>query len=117
MDSALFIGWGATVGGRERQAVQVFTDSMTFLTKLVADGRIASFEPFFLEPHGGDLEGFIVVRGDLQEIAKIRIEDDFQKLAVRAQVVVTNFGIVGAKTGEYLNKHIGWYMEAAKELG
>lgn len=117
MDSALFIRWGATMAGRERQAVQVFTDSISFLLKLVADGRIASFEPFFLEPHGGDLEGFIVVRGQLEELSRIRIDDDFQRLSVRAQVVVSRFGVMAAKTGEYLNKHIDWYVEAARELG
>jgi hypothetical protein len=117
MDSALFVRWGQTVGGRERQAVQLFTDSLSYLGKLVADGRVASFEPFFLEPHGGDLEGFIVVRGDIEQLAKVRIDQEFQRLTVRAQVVVRNFGVIGAKTGDHLNKHIEWYIESARELG
>jgi hypothetical protein len=37
-------------------------------------------------------------------------------MAVRAQAVVSNFGIVQAKTGEMLNKHMAWFTEAAREV-
>ena len=49
-DSALFIRWGATAGGRERQSVELFAESLRYLTGLVEQGRVASVEPFFLEP-------------------------------------------------------------------
>jgi hypothetical protein len=116
MDSALFIGWGATNGGRERKSVELFAHSLRYLTGLVEQGRVFSVEPFFLEPHGGDLEGFFIVRGDRDELNKIRYEDDFQRLSVRAQVVVNSFGVVGAITGEQLNKHMAWFAEAAKQI-
>ncbi len=112
-DSALFVGWGATAAGRERKAVELFGESLRYLTSLVAEGRVASVEPFFLEPHGGDLEGFFLLRGDLDELNRIRGEDEFQRMAVRAQVLVNNFGVVGATTGERLNKHMAWFAEAA----
>jgi len=112
-DAALFIGWGATSAGRERKAVELFGESLKFLTELVTEGKVASVEPFFLEPHGGDLEGFFVVRGEQDELNAIRTSDAFQRLAVKAQVLVQNFGVVGAITGERLNKHMGWFADAA----
>jgi hypothetical protein len=115
-DAALFIRWGATQPGRERNSVQLFGESLKFLTRLIEQGRVASVEPFFLEPHGGDLDGFFVVRGDLQELNKIRGEEEFQRLATRAQVVVQGFGVIGAITGERLNQHMRWFAEAAKEI-
>jgi hypothetical protein len=115
-DSALFIGWGAAAAGRERKSVELFTESLRFLMHLVQDGRVASVEPFFLEPHGGDLEGFLLVRGEQEELNRIRQDEDFQRLAVRAQVVVHNFGVVGAITGERLNRHMAWFAEAAKDV-
>ena len=115
-DSALFIGWGATAAGREKQSVELFGESLRYLTKLVTEGRVASVEPFFLEPHGGDLEGFFVVRGELEELNTIRGEDSFRRLAVKAQVIVQHFGVVGAITGERLNKHMAWFAEAATKL-
>jgi len=117
MDSALFIRWGAAPSGRERESVRLFGQSLKYLTGLVVAGRVFSVEPFFLEPHGGDLEGFFLVRGDREELSRIRYEDDFQRMAVRAQVVVENFGVIGAITGEQLNKHMAWYAEAANEAG
>lgn len=114
-DAAMFIGWGATAAGRERKAVDLFGESLRFLTALVAEGRVASVEPFFLEPHGGDLEGFFLVRGDQAELNRIRYDDEFQRLAVRAQVLVQNFGVVAAITGEQLNKHMAWFAEAAQQ--
>jgi hypothetical protein len=115
-DAALFIGWGAVAPGREKKSVEIFGESLRFLTGLVTEGRVASVEPFFLEPHGGDLEGFFLVRGDHDELNRIRAEDGFQRLATRAQVVVQNFGVIAAITGERLNKHMAWFAEAAKEV-
>jgi hypothetical protein len=115
-DAALFIRCGATAPGRERKSVELFGESLRYLTSLIETGRVASVEPFFLEPHGGDLEGFFVVRGDQDELNRIRSDDDFQRLAVRAQVVVQNFGVIGAITGERLNKHMAWFTEAAKQV-
>lgn len=114
-DSALFIRWGETHPGRERKAVELFTESLAYLSRLVQEGRLASVEPFFMEPHGGDLEGFFLVRGEYDELNRIRAEDEFQRLAVRAQTIVSNFGILAAKTGEQLNKHMAWFTEAARE--
>jgi hypothetical protein len=37
-------------------------------------------------------------------------------MAVRAQVIVQNFGVVGAITGERLNSHMAWFAEAARQV-
>ena len=116
-DSALFIRWGAPAPGRERKSVELFGESLRFLTGMVTSGQVASVEPFFLQPHGGDLEGFFIVRGDRTELHKIRSSDEFQRLQVRAQAVIQNFGVIEAITGEQLNKHMAWFTEAAKEAG
>ena len=114
-DSALFIRWGETSPGRERQAVALFGESLKFLTTLVTQGRVASVEPFFLQPHGGDLEGFWIVRGERDELNKIRGEDRFQRLQILAQACVRNFGVIEAITGESLNTHMAWFTEAARQ--
>ena len=113
-DSALIIQWGATAPGRERKAVELFGETLRFLTGLVTNGRVASVEPFFLQPHGGNVEGFFIMRGDRDELNKIRGEDDFQRYSVRAQAVVQNFGVIEAITGEQLNKHMAWFADAAR---
>jgi len=114
-DTGLFIGWGAPVRGREKKGLDVFNEAVQWYGQVQQDGRIESFEVALLEPHGGDLEGFFVVRGEQEELNRIRTGDEFQRLAVKAQVLVQAFGVVGAVTGERLNKHMAWFAEAAKQ--
>lgn len=115
-DAALIIRWGPTQPGREKQAIELFTESLKFFSNLVAEGKVDSIEPFFLEPHGGDLEGFWIVRGEVETLALLRVSDGFQQLATRAQAVVTGFGVIGATTGDRLNRHMAWFAEAARQL-
>jgi hypothetical protein len=115
-EAAIFIRWGATAPGRERKSVELFGESLRFLTKLITEGRVHSIEPFFLQPYGGDLEGFFIVRGERAELNKVRGSDEFQRLQVRAQAIVSNFGVIDAITGEDLNKHMAWFTEAAREV-
>jgi hypothetical protein len=117
IDAALVIRWGPTQPGREKRAIELFSESLRYFSELVAQGKVDSVEPFFVEPHASDLEGFWIVRGNVEDLALLRVSDDFQKFAVRAQAVVYNFGVIGATTGERLNKHMAWFAEAAQELG
>lgn len=116
-DSALLITWGPPQPGRESHAVELFRESLEFFTRLVGERRIGSVEPFFVEPHGGTLEGFFLIRGEMRELAILRTEDDFRKMAVRAQAIVQYFAVIGAITGKRLNKHMNWFAEAALDLG
>jgi hypothetical protein len=68
-DSGLFIGFGASVRGRERQALKVFGEAFEYFSRLQQAGEIESFEPVALEPHGGDLSGFFLLRGDQDKLA------------------------------------------------
>ena len=61
-DSGLFIGFGAPVRGRERQAIKVFNEAFEYYSRLQQDGEIDSFEPVLLQPHGGELDGFFLLR-------------------------------------------------------
>jgi hypothetical protein len=53
--SALFVGFGDPVRGRERQAIKVFNEAVGYYSGLQQNGEIEAFEPVFLEAHGGDL--------------------------------------------------------------
>ena len=61
---ALFIGWGQAVHGREQKALEVFQEALRYSGRLQQDGEIQSFEPVALEPHGGDLAGFLLINSD-----------------------------------------------------
>ena len=115
-DSGLFIGFGAPIRGRERQAIKVFNETFEYYSRLQQEGEIESFEPVILEPHGGELGGFFLVRGDQDKLARIRGSEEFERQTVRADLIVENLGIVGAALGDRLMSQMAVYGEQVEEL-
>ena len=110
-DAGLFIGWGEVVRGRETEALEVFNEVLAYYGRLQEEGTIENFEPVFLEPHGGDLNGFILIRGDAENLASLRVSEEFNQFATRATLVVEGFGIVGADLAERLQRQMQFYTE------
>lgn len=115
-DYGLFIGFGNPVRGRERQAIKVFNEAMEYYARLQQQGEIESFEPVFLEPHGGDLIGFTLVRGDRDKLASIRASEEFTRLSARGGLIVERFGVVDAQLGNQIATQIGVYNQQVEEL-
>ena len=108
-DAGLFVGWGEVVRGRESEAIEVFNETLAFYGRLQEEGTIESFEPVVLEPHGGDLNGFILIRGDAEKLASLRVSEEFTQFATRATLIVEKFGIVGADLAERLQRQMEFY--------
>jgi hypothetical protein len=116
-DSALFIGWGSPVRGREQNAAQVFGEAVALWSKLEADGTLESWSAHFLEPHGGDLQGFFLLHGERETLALLRLADAFVSVIQRADTIVEGLGVVAASTGARLEVEMGRFLENAAELG
>jgi hypothetical protein len=115
-DSGLFIGWGEVVRGREERALEVFNEAVEFYGGLQRDGRIESFDVCLLEPHGGDLAGFMMLRGSDEQLDAIRHDDDFQRQMARANLIVEKLGVVPAVFGEELGRQMGVYQAQVAEM-
>ena len=116
-DDALFVGWGEVVRGRETKAVEVFGESIQYYTQLQQDGKIESFEPYFLAPHGGDLAGFVLIRGERAQLDEIERSEEFERLQARVTLIVDRSGVIPAVTGEALARGLGHFQDAVKDLG
>lgn len=110
-DAGLFIGWGEVVRGREDRALDVFNETIEFYGGLQSDGRIESFEVCLLEPHGGELGGFAMLRGSEEQIAELRRAEDFERVLTKASLVVDDLGVVGAAIGASLQRAVSIYQE------
>lgn len=115
-DSALFVGFGFPVRGREQKAVGVFNESFEYYSRLQQSGEIESFEPVLLEPHGGELGGFFLLRGDRDKLAHLRNSEEFERLTLRAGLIVENLGVVGAALGDRLMSQIATFTQQVDEL-
>ncbi|MGH3303167.1 MAG: hypothetical protein ACRDOK_16100 [Streptosporangiaceae bacterium] len=115
-DSALFVGFGFPVRGREQKAIGVFNEAFEYYSRLQQNGDIESFEPVLLEPHGGELGGFYLLRGDRDKLAHLRTSEEFERQTLRGQLIVDNLGIVGAVLGERLMSQLETFARQVDEL-
>jgi hypothetical protein len=110
-DAGLFIGWGQVVRGREDRALEIFNETIEYYGQLQSDGRIENFEVALLEPHGGDLAGYVMLRGSEEQLDAVRHDDDFQRLMVRGDLIVDGLGAVHALIGDGLARAVTMYQE------
>ena len=115
--SVVFIGWGPAISGRETASLRIFNEALQYWTRLRQQGQIDSFEPFQLEPHGGDLAGFCLIRGDAAKLDALRRNEEWLGMNARALMVVQNFGVVTARTGTELEALFKQFGEVMAELG
>ena len=115
-DAGLFVGWGAPVRAREAKGLDVFNEALAFYGAKQESGAIESFEVALLQPHGGDLSGFILVRGSAEQIESLRADEAFERINIRAGLVVERFGVVPALIGDGLTEGISVYREAVSDL-
>lgn len=112
----IFIGFGDAVRGREQKSLDLFNQAMQYYTRLQQEGRIESWDVALLEPHGGDLGGFFLLRGDKEKLAQLRVDTEFEGLTARALLLVEGIGVVGAYIGEGLTETVTMFQEALGEL-
>jgi hypothetical protein len=115
-DGGLFIGWGASITGREAKGLEVFNEALQYYGRLQQDGRIKSFDVGLLEPHGGDLNGFILLRGDREQLNQLHLDEEFERLTTRASLIVERIGVVNVATGDDLQRAIGVYQQAIGDV-
>jgi hypothetical protein len=115
-DRMLFIGWGATIVGREERALEVFNDGIGFYGRCQQEGRIESFDVVLLEPHGGGLQGYVQLHGSADQLAALREADDFQRLQTDASLIVEELGVVGGYANEAIAGAVAIYREAIAQV-
>ena len=116
-DAGLFIGWGQVVRGREQRALEVFNESVEYWAGLQSDGKVEDFEIVLLAPHGGDLQGYAILRGSAEQLNALRDDDEFQRRNTRADQIVEGLGVIDAALGEGIGRAMNIYTEEIQALG
>ena len=100
--NVLFFGWGAPHIGRESMAGDLFGEFVAYLGEQQKGGNIHSFEPVFLDPHGGELNGFFVIRGDSDKLDKLAGSREWTTYITRGSLCLNSIGVVRGASGELL---------------
>src|SRR2546428_3524812 len=115
-DNGIFVGFGAPARGRENGASKVFGEFGQYLGAQQAQKNIESFEPVFLQAHGGDLGGFFLIKGEREKLDRMVASDEFNRLATRALFIVDNFGVVNASFGGRVQKLLASFQGDTGDL-
>ena len=104
--AGILIGWTRPLPGREQQAKEVFQATLAFYGKLQSEGKIESFEPALIEPHGGDFNGFVLIRGEQSKLDAIKQSEEFLDLTTQASYNVQGMGVLRVHLGEAVQKQM-----------
>jgi hypothetical protein len=80
--------------------MQLFQKAREAWEKQKAEGQIESYEPVFLNYHGGDLNGFVMVRGEAEKLAEVQNDGTFLDLATEANYCLEGYGVIIGYVGE-----------------
>ena len=116
-DRAVFVGFGQPVRGREERAVEVFNEFVGMFGRMQADGRIEAMDVALLRSHGGDLNGFFMVHGSVEQCSALQMDEEFERAIADAVLIVENFGVVPAVTGVGVAEQMTLYTEAVQKVG
>src|SRR5687768_15292021 len=108
--AAILIGWNEPRIGREMQAASLFGESIQYYTTLVKEGTIESFEPVILLRHGGDFNGFILLRGEGSKLDALQRSEKFVELTIRATHCLSGFGVIPGWIGDGLQRIMAQWM-------
>ena len=108
-NAGMMLAWDRVVPGRDVQAVQLWEEMQHYLTRLHAEGRIASHEFVMLGAYGGKINGFLLVRGEAEQLHSVRSSTDFQTLVVRANKSLLGFAVLRAHFGDEVERLMRLY--------
>jgi hypothetical protein len=96
----IFYGWNRSVPGREQVSAAHFQEYLGYLGELQQNGDIDSFEVVLLGPHGGDLNGFFLIRGNNDQLNALQASDAYLNHVVRGGLHLEGAGAIRGVTGE-----------------
>ena len=112
----LFYGWNRAVYGREGAAGQLFQEFLPYLGGLQQEGMIDSFETVLLSAHGGDMNGFFLVRGNIEKLDELQRREEWIGYMTRAGLVIEGGGLVTGVTGEGVTEWMARWMGYVSDM-
>lgn len=109
--NTLLIGWNRPIVGREGVAAECFAATNAYFEKQQKSGKITSFEPVFLQLHGGDFNGFWLVKGTNQNLNTMQTDEEFVELLLRVNHCVTGVGVTQGYAGQQVQEVMGRWLK------
>jgi len=117
MTGAVLVRWGANVPGRETKGLEVFGKAVARFEQLAKQGRIHSHSEYVALT--GDVGGFMIIDGDVDELQKILLEPENLALTSEASLIVQNFSqnLYAGGSDQTIQQLVGIEIESLETLG
>ena len=86
--------------------MELFQEVIALCAGLQQEGRIESFEPVLLNPHGGSVNGFIVLRGERAKLQQVTTLDKWAGITLRASFCLESFCVTEGSIGADLQQRM-----------
>lgn len=102
--ACLLIGWNRPYPGQHKEGMSALMESRGTIQKWQKDGWYESYELIGLTPHGGDLNGFILLKGERAKLDELRRTDEFERFSMRLGSLFDRWGVVPGVTEAGIDK-------------
>ncbi|HXD41495.1 MAG TPA: hypothetical protein VN649_13075 [Ramlibacter sp.] len=113
--NVVLFAWNRSVPGREAISGQHFQEFLEYLGVQKRNAVIESFDTVFLDPYGGTLNGFFLLRGDPAKLQQLIASPEWIRHQIRGLLhlegAATLRGATGAAVGERMAL---WLQEIPK---
>ena len=104
--NVVFFGWDRPIPGREQLSAEHFQQFVQYLGGLQQKGTIKSFDTVFLDSHGGDMNGFFLIRGEPAKLDALVSSNEWVTHMARAAMHLDGSGVVRGLTGELIRERM-----------
>ena len=111
-DRVLLISWGRPIPGREERGLEVFNEAVGLYGRKQQEGKIEGFDVALMVPNGGRLDGYIAVRGSIDQLALLQEDEEYQRNMVDASLIVEDLAISAGYTNEGVARQMELYQDA-----
>src|SRR5881227_3015891 len=102
----ILFGWNRSVPGREHVSAGHFDEFVKYLGAQQQKGTIQGFDVVFLDAHGGDLNGFFLIKGESAGLDTLMSTTEWVTHITRASLHLDGSGVIRGVTGDEIMKRM-----------
>jgi len=104
--NVIFFAWNRSIPGRENTSGAHFEEFVAYLEAQAQSGSIQGFDAVFLDNHGGDLNGFFLIRGETASLDALTASSEWLEHMTRGALHLEGSGAVRGVTGDGVGKRM-----------
>ncbi len=107
--NTIFFAWNRSIPGRETISGEHFEEFVAYLGGQAQSGTIQGFDVVLLDPHGGDMNGFFLIRGESESLDALMATTAWTEHMTRASIHLQGSGAIRGVSGDLVMKRMEFW--------